>query len=260
MNGNWNYCMNILHKDKGLLIVVADRIRYKIQSSDACDPEAIIETIKKYRDGDRDHEVTQLSYNGKTYNYMIGEELYVTVSPDVSQTATLTVVTETPEMYAELSPKAPEWVENIFNGTAKGEEYYLKTKDFYLMPDFKWNRKVSDLYLLALFSDPSLRSVRDLRGADIPLLHSVKETVLRYIKDTYELDEKYIRIFVHYPPSAWRLHIHFQHVSATTALSSGNAQAGRAILLDTILHNLHVSDTYYRDAPLTSVVYVKDTV
>ena len=48
-----------------------------------------------------------------------------------------------------------------------------------LLPDTKWDRKdASALYTLAILKDPALKSVRDLRGAHVPMLKQLRAGVL----------------------------------------------------------------------------------
>jgi m7GpppX diphosphatase len=123
------------------------------------------------------------------------------------------------------------------------------------MPDPKWDRKVENLYLLALVKDDTLYSLRDLRDNHITMLASIRDISVQYILEHFKhfgITDGHIRIFIHYYPSAWRLHIHFQHISSTIALG-GNTQVGKAHLLSTVITNLVMNGNYYRDSTIECV-------
>lgn len=205
----------------------------------------------------------KISYNGNFTNYEM-DGIYVNVSPPLdpnwnkpkSTRKDYVMVHETPEMYernVEPKIKCPEWITRIEKGDAPGEEILMETSDFFLLPNFKWNRKPKDLYLLTIFKDTTLRSIRDLNQVNIDLLEKVKSTVLDYINQNYGLHQSHIRCFFHYYPSAWRLHMHVQHVSANTSLGS-TTQCGRAHILEDVINNIKLVPRYYQTATISSVL------
>jgi hypothetical protein len=207
-----------------------------------------------------DTSVTQVSYNGDYKNY-IADNIYITVQPEKQaksrkkSSSKYVIVEETADDYTAYTAPSimtPDWVKRIFNGTADGEVIYSETDDYYLMPDFKWNRNIEDMHLLVLFKDLRLQSLRDLRGQHVGLLKETQTMVHKYIMDHYQIPKNQIITFFHYHPSAWQLHIHFQHVSAETSLS-GCTQVGRAHLLNQVIYNLSLDSDYYKDATLTCV-------
>jgi hypothetical protein len=181
-------------------------------------------------------------------------EYYVTSNnyhPRERKVGTIRIAMETAEDYQLVSlPQTPPWITAIFDGSAEKEEILLLTEQFYVLPDPKWDRKPQNAYLLAIFKDSNLKSLRDLRAHHIPLLEGCIDVVSGWMTDKYGLDRDEIRIFIHYPPSAWRLHIHFQALNADNSLGS-NVQCGRAHLLQTVIYNLSIADNYYRDASLS---------
>ncbi len=160
------------------------------------------------------------------YTATLGEsELRVTwpadqFAIDKWRQAELRVIRETPLSYAAgtlpyvqaLPLRQTEWVDNILAGKKEADRVWLAHPDFVLVPDFKMD--VSDsstAYLQALFREPSLRSLRDLRAEHLPLLRRVRCAVLDAcaVRNFREHD---IRMFFHYYPTFWRMHLHVAHV------------------------------------------------
>jgi len=213
-----------------------------------------------------------LSQNGSRRNYLVqygNKEIYVNELPPYSDTLEagskaskeFMVVNETPEMYYKyVEPKIrqPEWIERILSGKAENEPILLETEEFLLMPDFKWNRtsdtKTRDLYMLVIFKNEALRSIRDLTGEHVPLLKDTWKQVSEYIAEHYGLHSDRLRCFFHYYPSAWRLHMHVQHVNAVNSIGP-NVQSGRAHLLDDVIGNIMLLPDYYQRCTLGCVLY-----
>jgi hypothetical protein len=188
-------------------------------------------------------------------NFII-DGMSVSVCPPRSQSSEYVMLQETPEMYNKYVKghiKCPKWISKIEQGLAETENIISETPDYYLLPDVKWDRKVPNLYLLLIFKDTSLGSIRDLTAEHLPLLERVRAQVLRFIEGRYGLPANNIRCFFHYMPSAWRLHMHIQHVSSTTALGSGT-QCGRARLLNEVMSNINLIPDYYQRASLECVL------
>lgn len=217
-------------------------------------------TVTKLQDNT--DQTKKISFNGEFENYEI-DGIYVNVSPPLDPNwnkskcarKDYVMVHETHEMYVnnvEPKIKCPEWIDRIENGNSD-EEILMETSDFYLLPNFKWNRKVKDLYLLTIFKDKTLRSIRDLNHSHLDLMEKTKSTVLDYISRTYGMHRSSIRCFFHYYPSAWRLHLHVQHVSANTSLGS-TTQCGRAHIIEDVVNNIKLMPNYYQIATISSVL------
>lgn len=206
--------------------------------------------------------VKTLSYNGCNYNYSV-DGILVNCKPTEDKTPSrkkeYVIVRESPAMYQSLErrirPKAPNWVKNIFSGKATGEIIFKQTKDYYLMPDFKWDHEPQHLYLLVLFTDLKLHSLRDVTDKHIPMLMRAQDEVLDYIYEQYGIGEDKLRIYFHYQPSAWQLHMHVQHLESPVVNSN---QSSKAITLTDVIQNLRLKSSYYRDATLECIISTVD--
>ena len=77
------------------------------------------------------------------------------------------------------------------------------------------------------------------------------------IGDKFGIDPHELRVFIHYQPSFYHLHVHFTHIKA----EHGGFQTERAHMLSTIISNIRIYDNYYQrvdiEFPLSSVAELK---
>ncbi|KAI5994745.1 HIT-like domain-containing protein [Pisolithus albus] len=156
------------------------------------------------------------------------------------------MVHETPEIYEKVvkpyieafPPSRTQWVRNILDGTSEAQSLLHSTDEFLILPDMKWDSTTSPLtalYLLALVRDPSIRSMRDLRGDEsghLSLLKAIRDAAHSVVERSYGLARGNVRLYVHYQPSYYHFHVHIVH-----ALQSGimGMTVGQAHLLDDII-------------------------
>lgn len=87
------------------------------------------------------------------------------------------------------------------------------TLGFILLPDLKWDGKTSEtFYAIAIVHQLNLKSLRSLRAEHLPLLRNIRRKGVAAIRDKYDLDESQLRIYVHYQPSFYHLHVHFTYL------------------------------------------------
>jgi len=164
----------------------------------------------------------------------------------------IVLVQETPELYervvkpfiAAFPPSRTKWVDEIIAGRKEAEKVFHRDDSgsfgYMIMPDMKWNLEtVSDLYLLALCTSGSIRSLRDLRKVHVPVLKNIKDEATRIVKARWKNEGKDIslRMFIHYQPSYYQFHIHI--VNANHPMGFGMA-VGQAHLLDNIISLLEL--------------------
>lgn len=145
------------------------------------------------------------------------------------------------------------WVYNILDHKQESDRIVFEDTDpetgFILLPDLKWNDQtmVTDLYLVAIVHRRDLKSIRDLNSNHLPLLKNIRSKGINAIKEKYGLNESNLRIYLHYQPSYYHVHVHF------TALSfeAPGCKVERAHLLDHVISNIELVPDYYDKATLT---------
>ena len=100
--------------------------------------------------------------------------------------------------------------------------------------------------MLCLPRDKELRCIRSLDLSHIDLLTHMKVKTLEMIKSTYNLDETNLKMFFHYDPSTYHLHIHFINVEHIETGSSVEYSHD----LDLVIFNLGMDSDYYKKVSL----------
>ena len=181
-----------------------------------------------------DHDVTK--YTGQTRHL-------------VRETAALFEAVTRPFVEA-LPAQQLSWVWNILEKKKEAELILDEADGFTLVPDSKWDRAdMVSLHYLAIAKDRSLHSLRELRGEHLPMLLELRERCRAAILRKYGLPASAVRAYVHYLPTFWQLHIHFQAITCPGA--PGGTCVGKAILFDDVLDNLARDGEYYARAALT---------
>lgn len=126
------------------------------------------------------------------------------------------------------------------------ERTLFRHKEFILIHDKKWkDNDIDNLHLLAIPFDDELKSLRNLSLKHLYLLKTIKNLVEKYISDNYKIKKNQILSYVHYYPTIWHLHIHFQNINKKdNTLTEINV--GRAHLLHDIIKNIEMNGEYYK--------------
>ncbi|XP_002127473.2 m7GpppX diphosphatase [Ciona intestinalis] len=175
----------------------------------------------------------------------------------------LTVVQETKEDYLNITLPYLEkqfasnvfnlqWVFNILEHKAETERVLFeddnKNTGFMLMPDMKWDRSdVKSLYVMALPHKRGLKSIRDLTAEHIPLLENILTKGLEVVEKLFKIPANELRVYFHYQPSYYHLHIHINHID----LDLPGTEALRAHLLADVIENLKLTGDYYQNKTFT---------
>lgn len=152
-----------------------------------------------------------------------------------------------------------EWLYNILEHRKEKDRIIYedpsKETGFILLPDLKWDGKtVEQLYLLALVHPKGIKSLRDLTPSHLPLLRNLKESGTRAIKERYGIDSDHLRIYVHYQPSFYHLHVHFTYLKHDPP----GIHCEKSHLLTTIIENLELVPDYYQKVTLSCVLSETD--
>ncbi|KAJ8342503.1 hypothetical protein SKAU_G00324310 [Synaphobranchus kaupii] len=152
-----------------------------------------------------------------------------------------------------------QWVYNILEKKAEADRIVHEDPDpkvgFVLLPDFKWDQKqLDDLYLIAIVHRRDIKSLRDLTSEHIPLLSNIRKGGQEVIQKRYSVPATKLRVYLHYQPSYYHLHVHF------TSLSYDAPGCGveRAHLLSDVIQNLEADPKYYRSRCLSFLVRADD--
>lgn len=182
--------------------------------------------------------------NLKMY-YETPEEYKKTVEPFIN----ITDLKWIRDIFAQIDD--PSLITKLESDQPQQAELVLHSDEtFALLPDLKWDRKdMNSVYCLAIVRDESLRSVRDLRSRDIPMLTHIMNTSLHVMAKEYGVDPSQIRAYFHYHPTYWWLHIHFNIISYRGA----GTCVDDALPLMSVINNLGMLDDYYGRATIPLV-------
>ncbi|THU97752.1 HIT-like protein [Dendrothele bispora CBS 962.96] len=200
------------------------------------------------------------------------------------------LVSETPELYKRITepyisnfpPSRTQWVTEILSGRAEQEKILFSSPEFVILPDMKWDlHTVGSLYLVAIVRDPSLRSLRDLRGDletgtsetkkrkldtdssagetsqsaqsrssdHISLLKSIRHQAYRITREKWGIGSGGLRMWIHYQPSYYHFHVHI--VNANYEGAGMGMAVGQAHLLEDVIALLENNPTIFETMTLT---------
>lgn len=144
-------------------------------------------------------------------------------------------------------PNKDKWIYNIIEGTSEQEQILHRDDLCIIIPTYMWDSvNIDKLHILCLPTDTTLRSIRSLTGQHIPLLEHMKKVTLETIKNKYGIDECYLKMFFHYEPSTYHLHIHFVNAAYHDARTSVEYSHE----LNNVIFNLSIYSQYYKVAIL----------
>uniref|UniRef100_T1P8I4 m7GpppX diphosphatase n=1 Tax=Musca domestica TaxID=7370 RepID=T1P8I4_MUSDO len=173
------------------------------------------------------------------------------------------VINETPEYYKDItlpyitsSQFSLEWVYNILEHKQETERIIYEDPDmengFILLPDLKWDgRNVETLYVLAITHKHDIKSLRDLNASHLPLLRNIRKRSAEAVEKRYGLAASQLRMYFHYQPSFYHLHIHINPVRN----DAPGIWCEKSHMLDTVINNLELMPDYYERATLPFVLY-----
>lgn len=166
------------------------------------------------------------------------------------------IVRETPEMYEKLVVpyiksmlgNRIKWVTNILHHGAEADRVIYRDDDpvngFVLVPDMKWDGySIEFMYLTAIVMREDVRSVRDLNISHTAFLTKIRDTIVDIVKSRYNIEKDRLKLYFHYQPSYYHMHIHVEHVA------HANFDFGRSLLLDNVIDQLQ----YYGDKGFSQV-------
>lgn len=161
------------------------------------------------------------------------------------------LVKESYEEYLEFISKRDKekdrWIYNIIDGIAEQDKIIYRDSSLIVIPTYTWDSKnIDKLHILCLPTNKNIRTIRDLSLKDVPLLEHMKDITLETIEKSYGLKEENLKIFFHYDPSTYHLHIHFINTGHTESWSSVEYSHD----LDSVIFNLQIDSGYYKKIKL----------
>lgn len=165
------------------------------------------------------------------------------------------IIRETFEDYLKYIKKRDiekdRWIYNIIDGISEQESILHRDDKCIVIPSYMWDGiNTEKLHILCLPIDTSLRSIRSLDSYHIPLLEHMKDITLDIIKKRYGINKEYIKMFFHYEPSTYHLHIHF--VNIANCDSSSSVEYSHE--LNSVIFNLSICSNYYQLAILNKKI------
>ncbi len=165
----------------------------------------------------------------------------------------LVCVNETYEDYLNKLRNVPEsnykWLYDIIDGKLEQDKILYSNNKFIIIPVSKWDENINDalknLHLMGVPVDKNIRTIRDLTSQHIEILEEIKLKGLQIISEKYYDNQNMndqIKIFFHYKPSTYHLHIHFTNISLYEQFYTTNHYHD----FDMVIKNLTTSDTYYQ--------------
>ncbi|EDV93664.1 m7GpppX diphosphatase [Drosophila grimshawi] len=180
--------------------------------------------------------------------YSICQKYLIIETPDLYESITLP--------YLSSSQFSLDWVYNILEHKQETERIVFEDKDsengFILVPDLKWDgRNVENLYLLGIVQKRDIKSLRDLNASHLPLLRNFQQSAKQAILKRYGLNPNQLRMYFHYQPSFYHLHVHINPIRN----DAPGIWCEKSHMLDTVINNLELVPDYYQRATLPFVSY-----
>lgn len=130
-----------------------------------------------------------------------------------------------------------------------------KDNGFILLPDLKWDGKTLEtLYLIAIVHRHNLTTIRSLTDEHLPLLRNIRDKGINAITERYGIPRSQLRIYFHYQPSFYHLHIHFTYLKH----DAPGIFCEKSHLLDTVISNIELLPAYYQRSTLSFVIREND--
>ena len=176
------------------------------------------------------------------------------------------MVEETPALYntvvlpfIESEQFNNDWIRNALEHKQEAERIIYEDTDpetgFILWPDYKWNgQQIEDLYCLAIAHKYGIKSIRDLTSKHLPLLRKLYNDAPKAIHNKYGVPPSQLRVYLHYQPSYYHLHVHFSSLQ----YNAPGINCGKAQMLSTVIKNIEKQSNYYARATLPFYV-IKST-
>jgi len=157
------------------------------------------------------------------------------------------IVQETYQEYLEFISKRDfikeKWIYNILDGISEQNKILYQDDKIVICPNYTWDEiDMLKMHILTFPKDKSIHSIRDLHSFHLELLNWIKEKTYQTIKLIYGFDSNIIKVFLHYAPSTYHLHVHFVLISNKETNSSVEYSHN----LSNVIENIKIYSNYYQ--------------
>ncbi|KAM5226206.1 m7GpppX diphosphatase isoform 2-T6 [Hipposideros larvatus] len=114
--------------------------------------------------------------------------------------------------------------------------------------------QLDDLYLIAICHRRGIRSLRDLTVEHLPLLRNILREGQEAVLQRYQVPADRLRVYLHYLPSYYHLHVHF----TALGFDAPGSAVERAHLLAEVIENLEHDPQHYQQRTLTFALRADD--
>ncbi len=153
---------------------------------------------------------------------------------------------------SERNKEKDQWIYNIIDGKDEQDRIIYENSDIILIPNYNWDGKFvkadgseiepNPIKLLVIFKDKNLSTIRDLSSSDIELLKRTKCLVENIITNDYSIPKSKLKMFFHYAPTTFQLHLHITSIYNLDVKSSCEYSHE----LHNIIFNLELCGDYYK--------------
>ena len=180
-----------------------DKVNYKFIPSKVCNIDRTMKT-KKIMEND--------VYEKYEATAIVDGELIICKDVTQMKQRVKKLVKEDYESYLQTLEKRDVkkdiWIYNIIDGISEQEAILYRDDKCIVFINYFWDGKdIDKLQLLCMPLDKNLRCIRSLDASHIYLLEHMKQVTLQVIREKYGLEEEYIKLYFHYEPSTYHLHI-----------------------------------------------------
>lgn len=161
-----------------------------------------------------------------------------------------------------------EWIRQIIDGSSEQDKVLERGHDYVIVRDWQFDVTYEDpyssadensqkslyekkmifnkekLHILAIPSDPNvvIRSIRGIAPEHIPMLQNMKERALTICETMFDMDRNEVKVFFHYPPTSYHLHIHFVWLG----MNDSSVNFEKAFDFDAVIRNITLDRNYYQ--------------
>jgi hypothetical protein len=183
------------------------------------------------------------------YNYKLEIEGEIIICKDKTKSKNFInkIKKETYEEYLNIinsyNIEKDKWIYNILDKISEEDKIIYESESIIIIPNYTWdNINIENFYLLTIPKNKKLRTIRDLIKDDIILLKEMKEKTEEVINNKYNYNNNEIKMYFHYSPSTYHLHMHSCHVKNKEVNSSVEYSHD----IDNIIFNLEMNSNYYK--------------